>query len=225
MIKLITFSHHRFCSYSHPLMFHKSPIMAFLLRNSFNNSSSICSIFEISVTGFDPSTNDIILAILKSSKINSNKKSWDFYETAYSYTKLVAARWAVIPSSLIKKPSSLAVKPCKSLRLISPLWNSEIWFSVAKSSPFILFQNHQITNLRFEILNLMLFLFFSAKNHVHCNKVPLSIFFGEGIAYFTKIGLEIFWVRGCLFCNISRRVCQFCINGCGNFLGKGLLFL
>ena len=79
-------------------------------------------------------------------------------------------------------------------------------------------------NNYFEILDFELnvifvgLMVFSAKNHVHCNKVPLSIFFGEGIAYFTKIGLEIFWVRGCLFCNISRRACQFCINGCGNFL-------
>ena len=40
---------------------------------------------------------------------------------------------------------------------------------------------------------------------MHCNKVPLSIFFGERIAYFTKLGLEIFLGRGYLFCNISRR--------------------
>ena len=49
---------------------------------------------------------------------------------------------------------------------------------------------------------------FSAKNHVHCNKVPLSIFFGEGIAYFTKIGLDIFLVRVYLFRNISKRACN-----------------
>ena len=59
---------------------------------------------------------------------------------------------------------------------------------------------------------------FSAKNQVHCNKVPLSTFFEEGIAYFTKIGLEIFGGSGYLFCNISRRACKFCINGFGNFL-------
>ena len=81
-------------------------------------------------------------------------------------------------------------------------------------------------NNYFEILDFELnvifvgLMVFSAKNHVHCNKVPLSIFFGEGIAYLTKIGLEIFLGRGYLFCNISRRACQFCINGRGNlFIG------
>ena len=78
-------------------------------------------------------------------------------------------------------------------------------------------------NNYFEILDFELnvifvgLMVFSAKNHVHCNKVPLSIFFGEGIAYFTKIGLEIFWGRDYLVRNISRRACQFCINGCGSF--------
>ena len=43
---------------------------------------------------------------------------------------------------------------------------------------------------------------------MHCNKVPLSIFFGEGIAYFTKIGLDIFLVRVYLFRNISKRACN-----------------
>ena len=79
-------------------------------------------------------------------------------------------------------------------------------------------------NNYFEILDFELnviflgLIVFSVKTHVHCNKVPLSTFFGEEIAYFTKRGLEIFFGAGYLFRNINRRAYEFCINGCGNFL-------
>ena len=47
----------------------------------------------------------------------------------------------------------------------------------------------------------------------------------EGIANFVKIGVGTFWGRSYLFCKNSRRGCQFCKDGYGNFLGKGLPIL